>query len=135
MSSSSVFKSDSFTNSIGQTINPGDRVVAVTTGYSHRVNVYEGQFGGVFYDSKNRIVGTRVTNIPVKWNERVFTENGEHEEYKYEYKYDANGRYQGYEKVKTGRRYNLEERVRYRNSALQRNRIFKIDTHMKDVKI
>lgn len=35
-----------FTNNIGQTINPGDRVVIVTTGYSHRVHVRTGTYAG-----------------------------------------------------------------------------------------
>jgi hypothetical protein len=41
------FKEIPFTNRIGQTVNVGDRVVVVTTGYCHRVNVREGVFLGV----------------------------------------------------------------------------------------
>lgn len=36
-----------FTNNIGQIINPGDRIIAVTTGYSHRVSVREGTYVGM----------------------------------------------------------------------------------------
>lgn len=131
-----TFVADSFTNSIGQTLQPGDKVVAVTTGYGHSVSVFEGIFEGVYRSPQNdKVVGTRVGTIPVKWNERVFTEDGEHEEEKFQYKYDQNGRYAGYEYVKTGRRYNLVPNVRYRKSSLQRNRVFKIDTALTNVKI
>jgi hypothetical protein len=35
-----------FKNDIGQTIEPGDRVVAVTTGYGHNVDVRQGVYAG-----------------------------------------------------------------------------------------
>ena len=36
-----------FTNSIGQTIVPGDRVLAVAQGYSHAIKARDGVFVGV----------------------------------------------------------------------------------------
>lgn len=36
-----------FTNNIGQVIQPGDEVVIVTTGYSHRVNTCKGTYLGL----------------------------------------------------------------------------------------
>lgn len=128
-----TFVADSFTNSIGQTLQPGDKVVAVTTGYCHNVSVFEGVFEGVYRNPRNdNVVGTRVGQIPVKYNEHVFCEDGEHEETVYK----------GYDRVtwqsiyeKTGRRYNLVPNVRYRKSSLQRNRVFKIDTALSKVTI
>lgn len=116
-----------FTNSIGQVINPGDKVVAVTTGYSHRVSVFTGIFEGVRRqkDGKKEIVGSRIGSIPVKWNERVYAEDGQHEEMKYDWAQRK--------PVPTGRRYNLVPKVTYRKSSLQLNRVFKIDTAAADL--
>lgn len=36
-----------FENSLGQTLNPGDQVVIVTTGYSHQVGTYLGKYLGL----------------------------------------------------------------------------------------
>lgn len=36
-----------FTNSLGQVIVPGDRIVAIAEGYSHQINVREGVFVGL----------------------------------------------------------------------------------------
>lgn len=36
-----------FTNSIGQKIVPGDRVVGITQGYSHNIGIREGIFVGL----------------------------------------------------------------------------------------
>jgi hypothetical protein len=118
------FSAESFTNSIGQILNPGDKVVAVTTGYGHRVNVFEGVFEGVYRgperEGKHPITGTRVGQVPVNWNERVYSETGEHVETYFDWKL--------YKSVPTGRRYNLVPNTKYRKSFLQRNRVFKIDT-------
>ena len=116
-----------FTNSIGQVINPGDKVVAVATGYGHRVSVFTGIFEGVRRqkDGKKQIVGSRIGSVPVKWNERVYTEDGEHEEFMYDWK--------TYKSVPTGKRYNLVPKVTYRKSSLQLNRVFKIDTAAADL--
>lgn len=123
-----TFNVEPFVNHIGQTLNSGDRVVAVTTGYSHRVNTFEGIFEGVYRGANQEISGTRIGLVPVKWLEQVFSDDGEIVQTEYKRKYDANGRYIGTERVPTGRRYNLVPRVRYRRSVLRRNRVFKIDT-------
>ena len=116
-----------FTNSIGQVINPGDKVVAVTTGYGHRVRVITGVFEGVRRqkEGKKQIVGTRVGSVPVKYEERVFCEHDE-------VAYDWTKPY-GERMVKTGRKYNLVPKVNYRKSSLQLNRVFKIDTAAADL--
>lgn len=36
-----------FTNSLNQTINPGDDVVAVTTGYGHNVSIFKAKYLGM----------------------------------------------------------------------------------------
>jgi hypothetical protein len=132
------FSAESFTNSIGQTLQPGDKVVAVTTGYGHSVSVFEGVFEGVYrgpsyYGSdKQQISGTRIGQIPVTYDEQEFADDGAHEEKIYK-GYDQKTRTSVYEK--TGRRYNLIEKVKYRKSSLQRNRVFKIDTTLTKVTI
>jgi hypothetical protein len=40
---------EAFTNEFGQTIQPGDEVVYVGTGYGHSVRVRTGKFAGVYY--------------------------------------------------------------------------------------
>lgn len=55
------FVAEPYTNQIGQTINPGDRVAYVTHGY--RVHMGKGWFDGVFKDSKGNVVLTRVRGI------------------------------------------------------------------------
>jgi signal peptidase I len=42
---------EAFTNEFGQTIQPGDEVVYVGTGYGHSVRVNKGKFAGVYYDT------------------------------------------------------------------------------------
>jgi len=132
-----TFSAEPFTNSIGQTLNPGDKVVAVTTGYGHRVSVFEGVFEGVYRGNdynKGKITGTRVGQVPVTYNERVFSDTGAHEETDFIRKL-VNGRFAGYETFKTGRRYDLIPNTKYRKSSLQRNRVFKIDTALTKVTI
>ena len=36
-----------YTNSVGQTIQPGDKVVAIASGYSHNIHVRTGTFVGL----------------------------------------------------------------------------------------
>ncbi len=40
---------EAFTNEFGQTIQPGDDVVYVGTGYGHSTRVNRGKFAGVYY--------------------------------------------------------------------------------------
>jgi hypothetical protein len=115
-----TFSAESFTNMIGQNLNPGDAVVAVSTGYGHSVHTFTGIFEGVYRSPKNQIVGTRVGNIVVKYNEIEYDDNGKIEETRYDWN--------SYKRVPTGKRYNLLEKQKYRRSSLQRNRVFKIDT-------
>lgn len=44
---------EAFTNEFGQTIQPGDDVVYVGTGYGHTVKVNKGKFAGVYYHTRN----------------------------------------------------------------------------------
>lgn len=121
-----------FTNMIDQTINPGDEVVCVTTGYGHTVSVFTGKYVGVRRDNvSNNITGAHIVDIPVEEIERVICDDGEFEETRY-VGYDKNWR-SIYEK--TGRRYNKVKRIRYRKSNLQLNRMFKVDTPLSKTKI
>lgn len=45
---------EAFTNEFGQTIQPGDEVVYVGTGYSHSVSVNKGKFAGVYYATRRQ---------------------------------------------------------------------------------
>lgn len=110
-----------FKNELGQTINPGDKVMAVTTGYGHTVDIITGVFEGVRrHNTSNNITGTSLKDVPVHYVEREYCDNGEHEETSYDWK--------TYKSVPTGRRYNLIKKVNTRKSTLQLNRIFRLDT-------
>lgn len=110
-----------FTNEIGQTINPGDKVVAVTTGYGHAVDIITGVFEGVRrHIDMNDIMGTNLKDVPVYSTHLEYTEDGEHEETNYDW--------EARKRVPTGRRYNLLKITKMRKSRLQRNRVFKLDT-------
>lgn len=41
-----------FTNNIGQVIKPGDKIICITTGYSHRVQVRQGTYLGLSKSGK-----------------------------------------------------------------------------------
>lgn len=118
-----------FVNFIGQTISPGDKVVAVTTGYSNRVNIITGVFEGVrrTNSEKRTIVGSRIGGIPVKRTRVVYTEDEEHSEMRYDYT--------ARKTVPSGRKYNIITEVTQRKSSLQLNRVFKIDTNLSEVTI
>jgi hypothetical protein len=57
-------------NNLGQTIKPGDEVVIVTTGYSHRVSISKGEYLG----KKNNGCSCRVVEHRTKYR---FKETGE----------------------------------------------------------
>ena len=123
---------ESYVNDLGQTLDPGDDVVFVTTGYGHRVRIETGKFEGVYRNLESKkIAGTRIGTVPVNYNEIVICEDGEHEELEWT----------GWNPVtqsvykKTGRRYRYEPQVKYRKSVLQRNRVFKIETPLAKVSI
>lgn len=125
-----VFEATTFTNKIGQTLQPGDNVVVVTTGYGHSVSVYTGTYDGV-YKRGTRIVGTRVSGIPAERTKTVYSADGDHEETKWEW----DSARKTYKPIPTGRRYSFETVKYLRKSRLQRNRLFRIDTSLKEVTI
>lgn len=139
----SVLKEENFTNSIGQELKPGDKVVAVTTGYGHSVSVFTGIFGGVYRDRHSgQITGTRVNEIPYNTNTKVYNENGKHEEMEYVKtpvtRKDSWGReytYNEWTPTPTGRMFDWVPNTHYRVSKLQLNRLFKIDTQLNQVNI
>lgn len=116
------FVAESFVNHIGQTINPGDDVVAMVIG-SGRAAVRAGKFEGVYRSPKGDVAGTRVGSIAVKYNKQVFNDNGAHEHSTYMY----NDEFRRYVWTKTGKRYDLVPTVEYTKSCLQRNRVYKLD--------
>jgi hypothetical protein len=44
-----------FTNELGQTIQPGQEVIAVTSGYSHAIKINKATFLGVRKDDRDRV--------------------------------------------------------------------------------
>jgi hypothetical protein len=127
------FVTESYTNDLGQTIQPGDEVVFVTTGYGHNVRIETGKFEGVYRNLKNEnIAGTRIGTVPVHTHDIVYAEDGEHEEFAWG-GYDKETR--RYINKPTGKRYNRIPVVWYRKSVLQRNRVFKIETPLAKVSI
>jgi len=125
-----IHKED-FKNCIGQVITPGDSVVCVTTGYSHCVNIFTGVYEGILRNDRGDFRGVRVSQIPVKSIDYVYCDDGEHEESRHMY----NNETKRYEYVKTGRRFNKVSKVSFRTTCLQLNRLFKIDTPLKDASV
>ena len=50
----------SWTNSIGQTISPGDRVLAIASGYAHSTHVRDGKFLGTVNGNPTVLVDDRL---------------------------------------------------------------------------
>jgi len=127
------FVAESYVNDLNQTLNPGDDVVFVTTGYGHRVSIETGKFEGVYRNLENeKVAGTRIGSVPVPTYKIVYAEDGEHEEMIWN-GWDPVTRQTIYNK--TGKRYNRVPVVNYRKSSLQRNRVFKISTPLVKVVI
>ena len=61
------FEAAPFTNELGQTINIGDRIICVSTGYSHRISVREGVYTGLRINS----VG-EVTSVQARVKSKIF---------------------------------------------------------------
>lgn len=99
---------EAFTNEIGQTINPGDRVAYVSHGYSVHQNT--GYFDGVYKNKQGNIVFTRISGI----HTTKMVDNGRTSEYTYGGKVHT---YKVYDKV---------ECAPHGSTVLQRHRIFKI---------
>ena len=115
----SVVVEEPYVNSIGQTVMPGDTVVAVTTGYGHYVSTFTGVFRGVRRSKEtNAIVGAHIDSIPYVVHEREYCDDGESEETRYNYKTR--------QMELTGRRFNTHTKTVYSKTNLQRNRMFKI---------
>lgn len=60
--SKKTYLEEPFTNDIGQVINVGDRIIAVTTGYSHDVRVHEGVYLGKRLQDRS----DKVRNVTVR---------------------------------------------------------------------
>ena len=124
---------ESYVNDLGQTLEPGDEVVFVTTVYGHRVRIETGKFEGVYRNLQNKkIAGTRIGTVPIHTHEIVYAEDGEHEEFAWG-GWDKETR--RYINKPTGKRYNRVPIVKYRKSSLQLNRVFKIETPLAKVAI
>lgn len=49
-----------WTNSLGQTISPGDKVLVIASGYSHSLRIREGTFVGTVNGNPSVISGHRI---------------------------------------------------------------------------
>lgn len=156
MAKKPVLNAVSYTNSIGQVINPGDEVVIFTQGYNHSVNTKKGVYLGL----KGKGCSCRVTEKHTKYRHK---ETGEevgfyyNDDYKARYndsnewprppsgfRYGTPEYQQAYEvyrkeydawQVKQQKIQELYEQFEvpyFRHTTLQLNRIYKIDTSLAD---
>ncbi len=56
----SEFYAESWTNAIGQKLLPGDRVIAIASGWGHNTSTRVATYLGVRKDSKGRVEGVSV---------------------------------------------------------------------------
>lgn len=83
---------DQFTNDLGQTIQPGDAVIAVSQGYNHSIKVRKGTFLGVRLTSDGKVstVVVKVQMSGYRWVDasgrpcNYQTEGAKHGKYEYE---------------------------------------------------
>lgn len=121
---------ESWTNAIGQTINPGDEVIYVGTGYGHSVSVNKGKFGGVRYGVVRRYRDKKDADGNVIMFERYGRQYPEREMYTTREPVAVR-----VEKVNRGKQYKYidgkytktEEDI-YGVATLPRMRVYKIDT-------
>ena len=55
-----TFSQEPFTNELGQVINVGDRVICVSTGYSHQVSVREAVYTGKTVNANGKVTSVQV---------------------------------------------------------------------------
>lgn len=121
---------ESWTNSIGQTINPGDEVIYVGTGYSHSVSVNKGVFAGVRYADVRRSRPVKDENGNIVMDERYGGRYPKQEIYTVRepvaVRVDKVNRGKQYKYI-DGKYTKTEEDV-YGVATLPRMRVYKIDT-------
>lgn len=54
------FYAENWTNDIGQELKPGDKVIAVASGYGHSVNVRLATYLGVRKNSEGKVEGVNI---------------------------------------------------------------------------
>jgi len=134
----SELRIEPFTNEFGQTINPGDEVVYVATGYSHQVNVNRGRYQGLWYNNVTRTRKVKDTDGNVVMEERYGRQYPKREYYTEMaptavrldnvprgYKYTEVWNEEKQRKVWT-----KTDEMRYGTTTLPRKRVYKIDTSM-----
>jgi len=75
---SSTFKAVSFVNKFNQTINVGDKVMAIASGYGHYVSTREATYLGANYNEKGE-----VESVKIEWPAQVWKWNSSLGEGKY----------------------------------------------------
>lgn len=61
------FKAIPFVNGVAQTINPGDKVLAITTGYSHSTETRMVTYLGVMERPNGEVDSVKVTYTGRRW--------------------------------------------------------------------
>lgn len=137
-----VLKTEPFTNSLKQTLNPGDCVVVVTSGYNHNISIRR----GIYLGTKNGNASCQVEVPTSRW--RFIETKVDVGTYDWP-KYPDSSKLGGYrsEEYQAAAKAYKEESARFRetietypvihkrNTTLQLNRVFKIDTSVFDLKI
>jgi hypothetical protein len=134
----SELRIEPFKNEFGQTINPGDEVVYVATGYSHQVSVNRGRYQGLWYKNVTRTREVKDDDGNVVMEERYGRQYPKREYYTEMaptavrlnnvprgYKYTEVWNEEKQRKVWT-----KTDEMRYGTTTLPLMRVYKIDTSM-----
>ena len=134
----SELRIEPFKNEFGQTIQPGDEVVYVATGYSHHVSVNRGRYQGLWYGKVTRTREVKDADGNVVMEERFGRQYPKREYYtemaptavrldnvQKGYKYEEVWNEEKQRKVWT-----KTDEMRYGTTTLPRMRVYKIDTSM-----
>ena len=134
----SELRIEPFKNEFGQTINPGDEVVYVATGYSHQVSVNRGRYQGLWYSKVMRTREVKDADGKVVMEERYGRQYPKKEYYTEMaptavrldnvpkgYKYA-----ELWNKEKQRKVWTKTDEMRYGTTTLPRKRVYKIDTSM-----
>jgi hypothetical protein len=136
----SELRIEPFKNKFDQTINPGDEVVYVATGYSHQVSVNRGRYQGLWYSAVGHYRDVLDADGNVVMEERYGRQYPKREYYREMapvavrlvnvpkgYKYT-----EVWDEEKQRKVWTKTDEMRYGTTTLPRKRVYKIDTSMLD---
>jgi hypothetical protein len=136
----SELRIEPFKNEFDQTINPGDEVVYVATGYSHQVSVNRGRYQGLWYSKVTRTREVKDADGNVVMEERYGRQYPKREYYTemapMAVRLDNVPKGHKYTEVwneeKQRKVWTKTDEMRYGTTTLPRKRVYKIDTSMLD---